>query len=86
MALSSYLAQTVIGSLVFFGFGLGLLGRFGNTVTLPMGAVVFALQVWLCHAWLARYRFGPVEWLWRSLTWLRWEPIRQPAAAGALSA
>ena len=86
MALSSYLAQTVIGSLVFFGFGLGLLGRFGNMVTLPLGAVVFALQVWLCGAWLARYRFGPVEWLWRSLTWLRFEPLRQPDTARALAA
>jgi len=83
MALTSYLAQTAIGSLVFFGFGLGLLGRFGNTVTLPLGAIVFAFQVWLCRAWLDHYRFGPVEWLWRSLTWLRWQPFRQPVAARA---
>jgi uncharacterized protein len=85
MALSSYLAQTAIGSLVFFGFGLGLLGRFGNAVTLPVGAAVFALQVWFCRAWLDRYRFGPAEWLWRSLTWVRSEPFRQ-RAAGAQSA
>ena len=37
MALSVYVGQTVIGVLVFFGFGLGLLGRFGNSVTIPMG-------------------------------------------------
>lgn len=83
-ALSTYLSQTLIGSLVFFGFGLGLLGRFGNAATLPLGLAVFAGQVWLCRLWLARYRFGPVEWLWRSLTWFRLEPLRRgaPGAAG----
>lgn len=77
MALSAYVAQTVIGVLIFFGVGLGLLGRFGNTVTMPLGVAVFALQVWICRAWLARFRFGPLEWVWRSLTWLRLEPFRR---------
>jgi uncharacterized protein len=81
MALSAYVGQTVIGVLVFFGFGMGLLGRFGNCVTIPMGLGVFALQVWACRAWLDRFRFGPLEWAWRSLTWLRREPFR--AAGGA---
>ena len=76
MALSVYISQTVIGVLVFFGFGLGLLGRFGNTVTIPMGIALFALQVSASRAWLARFRFGPLEWVWRSLTWLRREPFR----------
>jgi uncharacterized protein len=79
MALSSYVGQTVVGSLVFFGFGLGLLGRFGNAVTLPLGAVVFALEMLACAWWLSRFRFGPIEWLWRSLTWMRREPWRRPA-------
>jgi uncharacterized protein len=76
MALSAYVAQTAIGVLIFFGVGLGLLGRFGNSVTIPLGLAVFALQVWVCRAWLARFRFGPLEWAWRSLTWLRLEPFR----------
>jgi uncharacterized protein len=76
MALSAYVAQTAIGVLIFFGVGLGLLGRFGNSVTMPLGLVVFALQVWACRAWLTRFRFGPLEWAWRSLTWLRLEPFR----------
>jgi uncharacterized protein len=79
MALSVYVGQTVIGVLVFFGFGLGLLGRFGNSVTIPVGLVVFALQAWACRAWLGRFRFGPLEWAWRSLTWLRVEPFRARA-------
>jgi uncharacterized protein len=76
MALSSYVSQTILGSIVFFGFGLGLLGRFGDSVTLPIGAAVFAVQVLACSWWLSRFRFGPIEWLWRSLTWLRVEPFR----------
>jgi uncharacterized protein len=79
MALSAYVLQTAIGVLIFFGVGLGLLGRFGNSVTMPLGLAVFALQVWVCRAWLARFRFGPLEWAWRSLTWLRIEPLRVPA-------
>jgi uncharacterized protein len=76
MALSAYVGQTVIGVLIFFGIGLGLLGRVGNSVTLPMGLALFALQVWASRAWLRRFRFGPLEWAWRSLTWLRREPMR----------
>jgi uncharacterized protein len=75
MALSAYVGQTVIGVLVFFGFGLGLLGRFGNSVTIPIGLGLFVVQVWACRAWLGRFRFGPLEWAWRSLTWLRREPL-----------
>ena len=83
MALSVYVGQTVIGVLVFFGFGLGLLGRFGNSLTIPMGLAVFVLQAWACRAWLERFRFGPLEWAWRSLTWLRVEPFRARAAGSA---
>jgi uncharacterized protein len=81
MALSAYVAQTVIGVLIFFGVGLGLLGVLGNSVTMPLGIAVFALQVWACRAWLARFRFGPLEWAWRSLTWLRLEPFRSPRSS-----
>lgn len=83
MALSVYVGQTVIGVLVFFGFGLGLLGRFGSSLTIPMGLAFFALQAWACRAWLERFRFGPLEWAWRSLTWLRVEPFRARAAGPA---
>jgi uncharacterized protein len=81
MALSVYVGQTVVGVLVFFGFGLGLLGRFGNSVTLPMGLALFVVQVYAARAWLRRFRFGPLEWAWRSLTWLRREPFRVSAGA-----
>jgi uncharacterized protein len=82
MALSAYVGQTVIGTLVFFGFGLGWLGRFGNGVTIPLGLFVFVAQVRACRAWLGRFRYGPLEWAWRSLTWLRRQPFRAAAGAG----
>jgi uncharacterized protein len=85
LALSVYVGQTVIGVLLFFGFGLGLLGRFGNSVTIPIGLAVFAIQVWASRAWLDRFRFGPLEWAWRSLTWLRFEPFRVSAGVPAPS-
>jgi uncharacterized protein len=83
MALSAYVAQTAIGVLVFFGFGLGLLGTLGNRATMPLGLAVFVLEAWVCAAWLRRFRYGPLEWLWRSLTWLRVETLRKPAPEGA---
>ncbi len=76
LALTSYLLQTVVGAFLFFGFGLGLLGRYGNAVTVPIGVAVVAVQTWLCPLWLSRFRYGPVEWAWRSLTWLRRQPFR----------
>ncbi len=85
MALSVYLGQTAIGVLLFFGFGLGLLGRFGNSVAIPFGLAVFVVQVWASRVWLTRFRFGPIEWVWRSLTWLRLEPFRASAGAPAPS-
>jgi len=81
LALSVYVSQTAIGVLVFFGIGLGLLGDFGDSVTIPLGIAVFALQAWASRAWLDRFRFGPIEWMWRSLTWFRLEPFRASAPA-----
>jgi uncharacterized protein len=83
MALSVYVSQTSIGVLVFFGFGMGLLGRFGNIVTIPMGLAVFMLQIWASRVWLAHFRYGPIEWAWRSLTWLQLEPFRASPGAPA---
>ncbi|QDH69591.1 DUF418 domain-containing protein [Marilutibacter alkalisoli] len=79
MALTLYLMQSVIGTLVFYGYGLGLWGQVGRTTQILGVVVVFAVQVALAHAWMARFRFGPVEWLWRGLTYLRLPPMwRQP--------
>ena len=67
MAFTNYLAQSVIFSWIFFGYGFGLFGRVGVVTALAIGIAVYAAQVVLSTWWLRYYRFGPVEWLWRSL-------------------
>jgi uncharacterized protein len=76
MALTHYLLQTVVSLWLYDGWGLGLVGRLppSRSITLSLG--LFALQLLVSHAWLARFRFGPVEWLWRSLTYGRAQPMR----------
>lgn len=86
MALTNYLAQSVIGIGVFYGAGLGLGPRAGMPGILLATALIFTLQTVLSHYWLRRFRFGPAEWLWRSLTYARWQPLRRtpaPATAGS---
>ena len=65
MALSNYLAQSVVFSLVFYGFGFGLFGRLGSAVAALLGLAVFAGQLVISEWWFRRFRFGPAEWFWR---------------------
>lgn len=76
MALSNYLAQSLIGTLAFYGYGFGLWGQVPLAALIAAAFVVFALQMLLSAAWLRHYRFGPVEWLWRAFTYWRWPPMR----------
>ena len=76
MALSNYLLQSVIGTFLFYGYGLGLMGRLTPFGQLGLCVVILAGQTALSHWWLNRYRFGPVEWLWRSATYFKRQPMR----------
>jgi uncharacterized protein len=80
MALTNYLMQTVLQGLLFYGWGLGLIGRFGLAFVFPFAAAIFALQLAYSRWWLARFRFGPVEWAWRSLTYGAAQPMRRARA------
>jgi uncharacterized protein len=80
MALTHYIAQSMAGIALFYGVGLGLGPRFGMPAVLGAFVLVFALQAWLGRWWLSHYRFGPLEWLWRSLTYARRQPLRLAAA------
>ncbi|MEL0259284.1 MAG: DUF418 domain-containing protein, partial [Halieaceae bacterium] len=76
MSLSAYLSQTLIFTTVFYGYGLDVAYFWGPTQVVLLSVVIYAGQLLLCHWWQARYRRGPAEWLWRSLTLWRWEPLR----------
>jgi len=75
MALTNYLTQSVISTFVFYGYGGGQWGL-ARSWQVVYVAVVFALQVAFSHWWLARYRYGPMEWLWRAFTYRRSPAMR----------
>lgn len=69
MALTNYLMQSLICAVIFTGLGFGLLGRFQRVELYGIVIVIWLFQLWLSPLWLSRFRFGPVEWLWRTLTY-----------------
>jgi uncharacterized protein len=83
MALSNYLLQSLFWTTLLYGYGLGLWGQLPRATHLPLALAFFAGQLALSHWWLARFRFGPAEWLWRSLTYLRPQPMRRTGSAVA---
>ena len=79
MAFTNYLAQSVIFGWIFYGYGFGLFGQLGAATALSIGVVVYVGQVAFSAWWLRRYRYGPVEWLWRTLMY----GVAQPMAVSA---
>lgn len=77
MAFTNYLAQTVLGVTAFYGYGFGLFGQVGRAEQLVFVLAVWILQLLWSPWWLARYRFGPAEWLWRTLTYGRGQALRR---------
>ena len=77
MALTNYLLHSVILTTVFYGYGFGLYGTVPRIWQMGFVVAVVAFQLWLSPIWLQRYRFGPVEWLWRSLTYWKLQPMRR---------
>lgn len=77
MALSNYLLQTAVCLSVFYGAGLGVGPRYGLIGILTTWVLLFGAQIFFSHWWLSRYRFGPMEWLWRSLTYARRQPLKR---------
>lgn len=81
MALTNYLMQSLIGISLFYGIGLGWGGKVGPALLWPLAVLIYTLQLLLSHYWLRFYQFGPMEWLWRSLTYRSFQQMRiQPPA------
>ena len=77
MAFTNYLAQSLVLAWVFWGYGLGLIGKVGAAAGLAWGIAFFAVQAAWSAWWLRRFHFGPVEWLWRTLTYGAAQPFRR---------
>jgi uncharacterized protein len=83
MALTNYLGQSVLCALVFFGYGLGLHGKLGLTYALAIAMGVMAVQLIGSAVWMNVYRFGPVEWIWRNISYGSRQPLRKPQSIPA---
>jgi uncharacterized protein len=77
MALTNYLTQSLVCTLIFYGYGLGLFGKVGHAAGIALTLVIYLLQIPLSHWWMKRFYYGPAEWLWRSLTYLKLQPLRR---------
>jgi uncharacterized protein len=77
MGLTTYLLQALIGTLLLFSYGLGSLGDFGASAWAMIALIFFVLQIIFSKWWLARFLYGPVEWLWRSLTYFKVQSLKR---------
>jgi uncharacterized protein len=80
MALTNYFMQSIIGTFIFFGWGLGYLGTIPNSYAFLLALLIIGLQVICSKWWLSYFTYGPLEWLWRSATYFKWFKIRKENA------
>ena len=69
MSLTNYLTQSIIGSFIYFGYGLSLYNVLGTTASFGVGVLLFILQLGFCHWWLKKFKQGPFEGAWKKATW-----------------
>ena len=77
MALTNYVFQSIVGTFLLFGWGLGLIGELRNIYTFGLAILMVIIQMVLSKWWLKKFQYGPLEWLWRSATFLKIFPMRK---------
>ncbi|UOR13171.1 DUF418 domain-containing protein [Halobacillus amylolyticus] len=77
MSLTNYIFQSLVCFVLFYSVGFGLYGQISPSLSVIIVLVVFTSQVFLSKAWLNKFRFGPLEWLWRTLTYRKKQPLRR---------
>ena len=88
MALTNYLTHSLVSGLYFYGYAGNHFGM-GRAMQVVFVFSVIALQVVFSHWWLSKFRYGPMEWLWRAITYWQVPPMRReavPALAGSATA
>jgi len=83
MGLTTYLGQSVFGVVLFYGLGFGMLGKMGAAAAVGSAIAFYIVQVLLAQAWMKHFKLGPVEWLWRSLTYFKLQPLSRGAPQSA---
>jgi uncharacterized protein len=84
MALTCYLLESILATFIFYGHGLGWFGYLERWQLYLVVVGIWIVLLVFSTLWLRRFRFGPFEWLWRSLTYWRWQPIRRADAAASI--
>lgn len=77
MAFSNYIMHTLIGNFIFLPAGLGYLGKMGPVYYTIFAILIFVCQIIFSTAWLKYFNYGPLEWLWRSVTYKKWQPMKK---------
>jgi uncharacterized protein len=86
MAFSNYILDTILCTSIFYGFGLGLFGKVSRVQQIEIVFAIWIVQLVISPIWLKYFQFGPLEWLWRSLTYWRRQPFRRGQGSGGVSA
>ncbi|MBA2174525.1 DUF418 domain-containing protein [Halobacillus locisalis] len=81
MSLTNYIFQSLFSFLLFYSVGFGLYGQVSPLISLIIVLAVFTLQVFASKAWLQKYKYGPLEWLWRTLTYGKRQPLKRKQSA-----
>jgi len=82
LALTTYIVQTLMFTTLFYGYAFGQVFRMGPAEMTAYAVLFFSIQIVACAWWVRRFRFGPMEWLWRTLSYFRVQPIRIQPRAG----
>jgi uncharacterized protein len=77
MAFTNYLTQSIVSTFIFYSYGLGLYGEYGPLTGVMIAVIIFGLQVLFSMWWLRNYKMGPLEWIWRTLTYGKRQKLKR---------
>jgi uncharacterized protein len=77
IALTNYFLQSVIGTFIFYGWGLNYLGELRNAYSFLLAILIIILQMIISKWWLSQFYYGPLEWIWRSITYFKVYPLKR---------
>jgi uncharacterized protein len=77
MALTNYIMQTILSIFIYYNLGLGLGTKFGPVLSFPIAIGIYLLQVIYSNIWFRHFQYGPLEWIWRQLTYGKRLPLKK---------